>query len=364
MQEKIDWYQEVVDLEPSSKLFFPLAKMVAEMDTARAVATLQRGLDRHPEFIEARFYYVELLHKHRDQANYGALLEEQLSFLSPTLTRYADFWKAWSKSLSPQDGNLNDTALAAAFLGVMCDNQNTSLSEIFAAGLQSMMGEAASTSSAAVESAPVAEKPAPAVVTYAASEPVAVAAPAPVVTQEESAPVAPVAPVEPVAEPAPAVVEAAAPVAPTPVETPPATKTGNVAKIAGSLNLKPKIVVKSANVTQKKVIPAPQVVAADTEEDETEESFSLRTRSMADVLAEQGDIAAAVEIYNELIYAAENENERLELQEKIASFGAVHAQSVEFSAPADDVEDNSPGKKRVISVLESLADRLETRVHS
>ncbi len=341
MQEKIDWYQEVVDLEPSSKLFFPLAKMVADTDVARAVATLQRGLDRHPEFIEARFYYVELLHKHRAQANYGALLEEQLSFLSPTLTRYADFWKAWSKSLSPQDGNLNDTALAAAFLGVMCDNQNTSLSDIFAAGLQSMMGEAVSAPAVAEEK----------------TAPVVVAEPAPVVAQEEVAPAV-------VKEPAPVVVEEAAPVAPAPVETPPAAKPSSAARIAGSLNLKPKIVVRSANITQKKATPAPQVVAAEAEEDETEESYSLRTRSMADVLAEQGDTAAAVEIYNELIYAAESEEERQELQEKIASLGAVHSQQIEFSAPVEDVEDNSPGKKRVISVLESLADRLETRVHS
>ena len=64
MTEKIEWYKEVLELEPNSKVFFPLARMLAnEGETEEAIEIIERGLVRHPEFLEARLYCIELLHK-------------------------------------------------------------------------------------------------------------------------------------------------------------------------------------------------------------------------------------------------------------------------------------------------------------
>ena len=64
MTEKIDWYKEVLELEPNSKVFYPLSRLLAEAGrTDEAVDTLEQGLARHEEFLEARLFLVELLHQ-------------------------------------------------------------------------------------------------------------------------------------------------------------------------------------------------------------------------------------------------------------------------------------------------------------
>ncbi len=340
MQEKIDWYQEVVDLEPSSKLFFPLAKMVAEQDVSRAVETLQRGLDRHPEFIEARLFFVELLHKYRDTEDYRTRLETQLSILSPMLMRYAGFWQAWGSTLAEKDKS-TDKGLAISFMGALFENSALSMTEIFSAGLQAVMSKAAT-----VNVSPA---------------------------QDVSA-----------VQASPSVVE--------PVQVPPAPEVMSVsaAQAVKSVTKKPKISLKVVSVPAKTVkaeqpaqaisvaapvvttMPAPADIT-DAEHDEHEEQFSLRTRSMAEVLAEQGDYMSAIEIYNELAQHAENEGERNDLQARIASLNHLCETGgpvKDASLASNDLTENkgskasSPGKERVISVLESLADRLESRVHS
>ncbi len=158
-------------------------------------------------------------------------------------------------------------------------------------------------------------------------------------------------------------------------ENPNESISASAAQAVKSVTKKPKISLKvthlsvpSASTTKK-----PTANTVDTEHEESEEAFSLRTRSMADVLAEQGDYGAALEIYQELVPMAASDAEKNELQVKIE-------QVQKLAAPSGDVKENSvssgateankgekpssPGKERVISVLESLADRLETRVHS
>ncbi len=340
MQEKIDWYQEVVDLEPSSKLFFPLAKMLAEQDVSRAVETLQRGLDRHPEFIEARFYFVELLHKNSTTADYAERLKTQLGILSPMLSRYAGFWQAWGKNLlAEQEGESQEKALAVSFLGAMCANENISLADIFAAGLQSLSAQQVN----------------------AQNEPAQVVAE----KAQEQAPAS--------AEPTPALEEVESSAEEPSVEAP-ASKSMTV---SGQLNLstttskptvkatavKPKIVIKGIEKVQvaQKSMPAPVTMT----EENGEDTISLRTRSMAEILAEQGDYAAALEIYQELLQGVMDDDERQDLQDKIAQLqeGGSAVETAQEQAPTEG-KISSPGNERMISVLGALADRLDARAHS
>ncbi|MDM8216055.1 hypothetical protein QUW15_07810, partial [Desulfovibrio piger] len=98
------------------------------------------------------------------------------------------------------------------------------------------------------------------------------------------------------------------------------------------------------------------------EEAPQQETFSIRTRSMAEVLAEQGDLQGALEIYQELAQAADGP-EKDELSQRIVTLqarlgGAVPTPAVE-EAPA-----KAPtGKEQVLSVLTSLAKGLESRAH-
>ena len=64
MTEKIEWYKEVLELEPNSKVFFPLARMLAEEQRFdEALDVLEHGLERHSEFLEARLFFIEILHQ-------------------------------------------------------------------------------------------------------------------------------------------------------------------------------------------------------------------------------------------------------------------------------------------------------------
>ncbi len=337
MQEKIDWYQEVVDLEPSSKLFFPLAKMLAEQDVPRAVQTLQRGLDRHPEFIEARFYYVELLHIHKDTADYAERLKEQFAILSPMLSRYAGFWQAWGSNLldeTAQGGQ--DKALAASFLGVMCAHDTLSFAQIFAAGLRSLAAQEAS--GEATQKAVPAQKIASAQAQSQSAQAQAKQAPVKAV-QTKPAPTIKVTPAQP------------------------RTVSG---KIEPKAVAQPRIVIKNAESIKKateKLEQMPISQENDAEESGNDTILSLRTRSMADVLAEQGDYAAALEIYTELMQSAQSADEKQELEAKMVSLEAMGSEPEDMLAEPE-VKAPSAGNERVISALGALADRLEARLHS
>ena len=99
--------------------------------------------------------------------------------------------------------------------------------------------------------------------------------------------------------------------------------------------------------------------------DENPEEPTLRTRSMADVLAEQGDIVGALEIYQELEAAAPTPEEARELHDSVAAL--VSRMAGNSTEPGEQTEIGEPsygdvgGQNQLMSLLESLADRLEAR---
>jgi len=95
--------------------------------------------------------------------------------------------------------------------------------------------------------------------------------------------------------------------------------------------------------------------------DDTEEPFTLRTKSMADVLAGQSDINGALEIYRELASRAESPEERQEINERITQLSSSQAQAVDAPLPLAPGAVSAPGKQRMQHLLESLAERLEAR---
>ena len=450
MTEKIEWYKEVLELEPNSKVFFPLARMLAnEGETEEAIDIIEKGLVRHPEFLEARLYCIELLHK----CGRIDACQPHVERLSKMLSAYGEFWRAWASCIAAmKESGSEDTASALRFLAANFLHGPISLSKIIEEGLTAVLGENRQDASLAASlnlngnsaallqtAAPTNEaKPAAPQETtpVAAAAAVATGAALGVAAAEEAFPAVeeaaqPAAPAAddlldldmPAAAPAddafPVVEEAAQPAAPAADDlldldlttAAPAAKEATTeineadalltdealfaeaAAPAGAhdddmfadMEEEAALADLDATLAAEGLPETEAPLLADTDSDTAvdlaadlaldipaesdpaeeapqQETFSIRTRSMAEVLAEQGDLQGALEIYQELAQAADGP-EKDELSQRIVTLqarlgGAVPTPAVE-EAPA-----KAPtGKEQVLSVLTSLAKGLESRAH-
>lgn len=135
MKTKIKWFKEVLELEPGSKVFFPLARLYFEDgDTDEAVSTLRQGLERNPDHLEARILLVEVLTRigETDAA------QEEVESVADVLSNYSAFWRAWARSMSSKS---KDGALALSFLASQFQGKTISWSKIMENGLQSLFGD-------------------------------------------------------------------------------------------------------------------------------------------------------------------------------------------------------------------------------
>lgn len=317
MTEKIEWYKEVLALEPSSRLFFPLARLLAEANRLdEALLFLQQGLERHPEFMEARLLYVELLHKQ------GATqaCQDQISRLESLLGQYAGFWEAWGASRRNEpEAALADMGWVLQFLALNFGSKPVSLKKIMERGLNSFLADPA----------PAQQKLAPAAAPREAAQ-----EPAPHLSE-------PVPPLSPVAEsPLQARVSAAQ-------SALAAAEAHIVAPIASATAQPPSVAAMASRVTAMSA-------AAPHEEGEV----TVRTRSMADVLAEQGDVLGALEIYEELRGNAADARDAAALEQRISTLKACMEAPMQ---PEPENSGTSTGRDRLITMLEALAERVEAR---
>ncbi|WP_165065751.1 hypothetical protein [Desulfovibrio sp. ZJ200] len=387
MTEKIEWYKEVLELEPNSKVFFPLARMLAEEQRYdEAVEVLERGLERHSEFLEARLFFIELLFKTGRRPACTA----QVNKLSTMFAAYAGFWQAWAACLSAS----GESPDAAAVLRVLAANflrGPVSLHELLDRGVASLLEENAGQESgrpvpqpvnAAGEAqiAPVQPQPAEDAPQSGSTEAESVKSEGFFAFPEseenemllplEGAPGASAAlPDTDVAvfadapepeyggetafDPAAAMADDE----PLPEETSAAVRQEAEANPAAQ-NFAVKKQAEAGPGTESAVFPR-------DESEDAEERFSLRTRSMAEVLAEQGDIRGALDIYYELAAAAVSLQETADLQQRIATLSARLGTAQEADeAPPPAQPESASGKDKLISMLEALAERVEARAHS
>ena len=298
MKAKIDWYKEVLELEPGSKVFFPLARLLAEHGHLQdALSTLHLGLERHPEFMEARLYLVELLYKNGQIT----LCESQLGHLTHLLSKYPGFWEAWG-SCAGDTGKKRDLSLTLRFLAVLFQCPDVNLAEVLEKGLHAFTATPENT----------------------ASDPDSLKT-----TSNMTLP-----------------------------DPDPEMATGDTILPADDLPLSFSTPLDTAGAA----VHEPHAAAKRAEEmEDTEEPFTLRTKSMADVLAGQSDINGALEIYRELALRAESPEERQEISERITQLSSPQAQAVDAPSPLPPGVVSPPGKQRMQHLLESLAERLEAR---
>ncbi len=314
MMEKIEWYQEVLKLDPDSKVFFPLAKLLREsQQPEKAIDVLRAGLERASVYLEARLLLIQLLFESSRKEECAA----ELSAVTASLEAYPAFWEVWAENVAPRN---RDLALAIRLMASTNRHPERSLSLILESGL-GILEDVRRTFSGT-------QPPPPSVSaegeTYSSSV-------------EEDAPSLPIPDILP---------------------------CGAVRERAGDDGL-----AALARPEAEETFP-PCADEEPTEETSEEAEPTLRTRSMADVLAEQGDVAGALEIYQELEAAAPTPEEARELHDSVVTLASRIARNGGEGAenPGEDgtgpffVDRGEP--RHLMALLESLADRLEARARA
>jgi len=263
MNKKIEWYQEVLSLEPGSRIFFALAKLFVENGNPEdAIITLKRGLDRHPDYLEARMLLVELL----TELGREEEVHEQLERVTSSLRDYPAFWRGWARSLPPEQRDL------AVFLMLVSSNLTGDTIK-----WTDVVFEGISTLADRLVGAPL----------------------------------------------------------PPPSDCPPPSYLPG----AGG-----------------------ERARRDRGEPARPGMGSFRTKTMADLLASQGDTAGALEIYRELLHSSVSDDRRSELAARITELEARLAEAPEPGRREDVFGVHA--KNRLISTLETLAARFEARAQN
>lgn len=361
MTEKIEWYKEVLELEPNSKVFFPLARLLAgENRSDEAVAALEHGLGRHPEFLEARLFLIELLFTN----GRSAACADQVNKLGALFSGYTGFWQAWAACLSSTGGS-SGTALALRFLAATFLNGSVTLQDALERGLTSLLATPA-TPTAGVQPheqilQPHVMQP-PVLAAHVASA--ASESAFHVAAHPDCEPLLPIADDDNAMhdEAAQAGIAHSAAALDAPAVS--AIVGADLADVAGPDGDDAPLATMSDDDLESISSGAFGAFGAQTDDNEdVEERFSLRTRSMAEVLAEQGDIRGALDIYHELVAAAVNAEEGADLRQRISTLTTRLNAASEGQEQAPQSE--SPiSKDKLISMLEALAERVEARAQS
>lgn len=376
MSRKIEWYEEVLALEPGSRVFFPLAKLFAEEGRLEdALRTLRLGLDRHPDALEARLLLVEVLTRldRQDEAREQALLAVK------PLERYPAFWTHWARENVETN---RDFAMYLMLVASQFSDKPAKWADVVLEGLHSFMdrlnaGGASTSRRIRPQAAPRPQQPAPAVSAYIEGAPESFAAPsvptslsqAVNILSQEAPPAFQPAPEAPFSEPAFAAPHVA-PAYVAPAYTGPATADPAQDPVPAGLSFLAAAVTAPApapSVQRAPAVEAAQEPGLDAPyEGPAPDAKSFRTRTMAELLASQGDFAGALGIYRELWGRSHDAQEKAELSERIRRLEADLAQA---SAPEAEVKQQAQedpfgkhAKNRLMSTLEALAARLEARV--
>jgi len=315
MRRKIEWYQEVLALEPGSRIFFPLAKLFVEFGQFEdAEKTLRQGLDRHPEAMEARLLLIQVLTR-MDRTEEA---QEHLQAIIKPLERYPAFWSLWAQQSVEKD---RDFAVFLMLVASHFSDKPVKWTDVVIEGLHSL------TERFVGSVKPAGRKPREHAAATAAPKP---ASKSTAVVERFVAAAA-----EPLMAPADTVMPAFRPAEPT------------------ASPAKDEAPVEPAEAPYEG--PAP-------------DAGSFRTRTMAELLASQGDFGGALGIFRELWGHALDEQDKAELSGRIKRLEeGLAAEPQADTSPKIDPHDDPFGKhakNRLMSTLEALAARLESRIQA
>lgn len=402
MTEKIEWYKEVLELEPNSKVFFPLARLLVEEDrTEEATGILELGLARHDEFLEARLFLIELLYKTGQQN----ACEAQVKKLSRMFSAYSGFWQAWAATLAAENQG-PDTAVVMRFLALNFAKGPVSLTDVLEQGVNSLLGHGTTQARRMNARAVLDENPTKSQVSHEYFTENEITNSIEVQPTPDEGMSAQLSDHQGFAQPTGVPVEMLSTNAVPPLAVAQSVcSSGDYECLphdsmpGDDLSHKALSGFDSEDITDgEEALPEVFTQTSDSEffgdrvyepernalredhasgseaasegltnsmPEESEERFSLRTRSMAEVLAEQGDIKGALDIYHELAAAATAPEENADLRQRIATLNARLGSVQPMGQTFETAESGgSTGKDKLISMLEALAERVEARAQS
>jgi tetratricopeptide (TPR) repeat protein len=396
MNSKIDWFKEVLEMEPGSKVFFPLAKLQVEDGELReAVITLRRGLEKNPDHLEAKLLLVDVLYTCGEKQE--ASMES--AAVSDLLQRYPGFWRTWA---SQSAGTSPDMAAALEYLAGLFSGKTFTWSDIIRMGVSGMFADASASGSKPegenvvqdvrqelgddllaagdvdVAGAQVLDEDSVDLAEEVSDLPAdALDASGLLEDVEEEAVGKDAAPDFLSGEDA-GELEEHSDIDPSHMEL----SDDDVSFLKGSSEDEPAgeddpedeaAVVEGIADEASLLSEQEESLEADREAEQgtkpstrllDEDESEVRTKTMADLMAEQGDLKGALEIYEELIETAEGQ-ERDTLIEAADKLRKGSGEGPAEAPPAAAEEQNEiPGRKKIMSTLENLAARLESRARS
>ncbi len=321
MIDKLELYKEIVELDPNSRVFFTYAQLLEkESRIDEALDALALGLEKQPDYIEARLYYIDLLARN-DKLESAHI---QLNKFTEIFKKYPGFWYTWSTLTASENPTISSTL---ALLSTFFTNPTISFVEILQAGIeQYQSGKISAPSSSSNGTSSNGQ------------------------TEEKA---------EPLKE------------NPEKVQTPADIIQAQVLLEEDSLH--------NLDIdTQSEISSAEDFVVLlaepkqselennvfDELNDESSPKASIQTRSMADLLAEQGDTVGAVKIYSELLERADGV-EKAELINRIQALKDNKFEKIEaitiVEEPKSTPEKTKGMSTRMQTMLGNLATRLEKR---
>ncbi len=307
MSERLELYKEIIELDPQSRVFFKYAQLLEkEQRVDEALSALARGLEFQPDFMEARLYYIDLLTRN-DRLESASI---QLHKFTSLFKKYPAFWLTWSKLTMEENSTVGSTL---ALLSALFNNPSLSVMQIFQAGLQSYTDQISTAKMPTNAQNPIAQD---------------------LRTNKAE------------------------------TEHPLSVSDTITAILASNDSLSS---LSSMDIFDSKDASFDTDFLQEDFNEEVSIKSSVHTRSMADLLAEQGDIQGAIAIYSELLEKASG-HEKEEVAKRLNSlrnhFEVAEHANTSSNQPTKNSEKNQSEKKlapRMQSMLERLADRLEDR---
>ncbi len=322
MIDKLELYKEIVELDPNSRVFFTYAQLLEkESRVDEALDALALGLEKQPDYIEARLYYIDLLARN-DKLESAHI---QLNKFTEIFKKYPGFWYTWSTLTASENPTISSTL---ALLSTFFTNPTISFVEILQAGIDQYQSGKISTPSSPSNGTPSnnsQEEPKEEITT---TEKIEQVQPADIIQTQ-------------------VILE----------ENSPQTLELNTHSDINTtddfvvLLAEPKLNELEDNILDESI-------------DESIPKASIQTRSMADLLAEQGDTVGAVKIYSELLEKA-NGIEKAELIKRIQALKDNKFDTIEtitvIEEPKPTPEKTKGMSVRMQTMLGNLATRLEKR---
>ncbi len=142
-QDRIEFYEQLLEIEPCSKLFFTLARLYFDHnDLEKARKILESGLEKHPEHIQAKLLLASVMERAGDLSAARGIYRE----IFDRIFNYPELWAGLAAGF--REEGRSEPALAAAFLSSWIADPSLTWSRVFQNGLDSLKGPDTSSVSA------------------------------------------------------------------------------------------------------------------------------------------------------------------------------------------------------------------------